>query len=201
MSYAHSKMKRLAKIAGGVLLALALTLGGYISYVLVTDNFHTVVPGQVYRSGQMSAGDFSHYIQAYGIKSILNLRGENPTTSWHQTEIATAAKLNVAHYDRSLGSSTPLTLEQMDELVNLLRDAPKPILIHCNGGADRSGLVSALYCYALAGETAEQADDQLTIWYGHVTLIRPEVIAMDNSFWCYVTNHEQPIKLQTSSAP
>ncbi len=189
MPPANLKINRLAKLAGGGLLALALALGGYACYALATDNFHTVVPGQVYRSGQMDAGDFSHYIQRYGIKSILNLRGENSATSWHQAEIATAEKLNVVHYDRSLGSGTPLTLEQMDDLVALLRQAPKPVLIHCNGGADRSGLVSALYCFAIDGEKPEQADKQLTIWYGHVPLIRPKVIAMDNSFWCYVTNH------------
>jgi protein tyrosine/serine phosphatase len=189
MPPANLKINRLAKIAAGGLLALALALGGYAGYALATDNFHTVVPGQVYRSGQMDAGGFSHCIQRYGIKSILNLRGENPATSWHQAEIATAEKLNVVHYDRSLGSGTPLTLEQMDDLVNLLRQAPKPVLIHCNGGADRSGLVSALYCFAIDGEKPEQADKQLTIWYGHVPFIRPKVIAMDNSFWCYVTNH------------
>ena len=201
MPSAHPKMKRLIKIAGSVLLALVLALGGYALYALATDNFHTVVPGQVYRSGQMDADDFSHYIQKYGIKSILNLRGENPTTHWHQAEIATAARLNVAHYDRSLGSGTPLTLEQMDELVNLLREAPKPILIHCNGGADRSGLVSALYCYAIDGENPEQADKQLTVWYGHIPLIRPKVIAMDNSFWRYVTSSGHQLNLQTHSRP
>lgn len=171
-----------------MILFIAMALGGYALYLVATENFHTVVAGQIYRSGQMNEEQFSQVIQKYGIKSILNLRGENPTTAWHQAELAAATNYHVVHYDRSLGSGTPLTLKQMNDLVTLLRDAPKPILIHCNGGADRSGLVSALYCYAIDDETAEQADRQLTVWYGHIPLIRPKVIAMDNSFWRYVTN-------------
>jgi protein tyrosine/serine phosphatase len=186
--------KRLAKRIG-ILAALALlALGAYGLYLLATDNLHPVIAGQIYRSGQMNGEHLARIIQEYGIKSVLNLRGENPTTRWHQAEMATTAKLNVTHYDRSLGSGTPLTLEQMDDLVTLLREAPKPVLVHCNGGADRSALVSALYCFAIADEPADKADRQLTIWYGHIPLIRPKVIAMDNSFRCYVTNHEQQIQ-------
>lgn len=188
------RFKRVVTALLRVLLIFILWLSAYALYTIAQNNFHVVVPGLVYRSGQMDAEDLTRYIAKYGIKSILNLRGENPTTSWHQTEIATTAKLNVVHYDRSLGSGTELTLAQMDGLVTLLRNAPKPILIHCYGGADRSGLVSALYCFAIDGETAEQADRQLTIWYGHVPLIRPKVIAMDNSFWRYVTNQVSSIK-------
>jgi protein tyrosine/serine phosphatase len=114
---------------------------------------------------------------------------------WHQAEITTAAKFKVVHYDRSLGSGTPLTLDQMDDLVTLLRRSPKPILIHCFGGADRSGLVSALYCLAVAGQTPREADRELSIWYGHVPLIRPKAIAMDDSFWRYVSNRTDHVEL------
>jgi protein tyrosine phosphatase (PTP) superfamily phosphohydrolase (DUF442 family) len=184
-----------------VLLFLEVTLSIYVVVTICHANFHVVVSGEVYRSGQMNAEQFTRAIQNYGIKSILNLRGENPMTDWHRVETATSAKLNVAHYDRSLGSGTPLTLEQMDDLVTLLRQAPKPILIHCYGGADRSGLVSALYCFAIDGEKPKQADKQLTIWYGHVPLIRPKVIAMDNSFWRYVSNRTVHAELNFQSKP
>jgi protein tyrosine/serine phosphatase len=176
-------------------------LAGYVSSDLIHQNLRVVVPGQAYRSGQMNAEQFTRAIEHYGIKSILNLRGENPGTAWHQAEITTAAKLNVIHYDRSLGSGTPLTLAQMDELVTLLRQAPKPILIHCNGGADRSGLVSALYLLAIEGQTSGAADQELSLWNGHVPLIRPKVTAMDNSFWLYASNHVAGAGLNLSSKP
>jgi protein tyrosine/serine phosphatase len=171
-----------------VLVVPLVALLAYAGYTFFEANLHSVVSGEAYRSGQMNANELAHTIQKYSIKSVLNLRGENLTTDWYQEEIATSAKLKVVHYDRSLGSGTALTLEQMDDLVTLLRLAPKPILIHCLGGADRSGLVSALYRLAIAGQAPDLADRELTIWYGHVPLIRPKVTAMDDSFWLFVSN-------------
>lgn len=183
------RLKRWCQRISAVLLVIVGALLSYVGWTIYHANLHVIAGGEAYRSGQMNAKQLARTIQDYGIKSILNLRGENPTTSWHQAEIATSTKLNVIHYDRSLGSGTPLTLEQMDDLVTLLRQAPKPVLIHCLGGADRSGLVSALYRFAIEGEKPGQADKELSIWYGHVPLIRPKVTAMDDSFWRYVTNH------------
>ncbi len=183
------KFARWRRRALATLLVVTVALSIYVVDTIYRANFHVVVNGEAYRSGQMNAGELTHTIQKYGIKSILNLRGENLTTKWHQAEIATAAKWDVVHYDRSLGSGTPLTLEQMDDLVTLLREAPKPVLIHCLGGADRSGLVSALYRFAIEGQKPDAADNELSIWYGHVPLIRPKVTAMDDSFWRYASNH------------
>jgi membrane-associated phospholipid phosphatase/protein tyrosine phosphatase (PTP) superfamily phosphohydrolase (DUF442 family) len=178
-----------ARVGGGLAAGLVLVLAGYVSSDLAHDNLRVIVAGQAYRSGQMDAEEFASVIEHYDIKSILNLRGENATMAWHKAEIEIATKLNVIHYDRSLGSGDPLTLEQMDDLVTLLRQAPKPILIHCLGGADRSGLVSALYDFAIFDQNAADAVKELSIWNGHVPLIRPKVTAMDDSFWYYVSNH------------
>ena len=183
------KRPRWRRRALAALLAPVGALLLYAGYTLYDANFHVVVNGEAYRSGQMSAAQFTHVIQTYGIKSILNLRGENPCTAWHQAEIQTAAKWHVVHYDFGFGSGDELTLAQMDKLVTLMRDAPKPILIHCLGGADRSGLASSLFCYAIDGEKPGQAHRQLTFWDGHVPLIRPKVTAMDDSFWRYVSHH------------
>lgn len=200
-----SAIKRFIKtvnrsIRFGVLLATA-SLSAYAFYAIEQRNFHVVVPNQVYRSAQMTQEELAHCINRYGIKSILNLRGENLDASWYQNEIMTAERLNVVHYDCELGSGQQLTRQQLNDLVGLLRQAPKPVLIHCFGGADRSGLASALYCYAIDDEPPAKADRQLSIWYGHVPLIRPKVIAMDNSFWRYVSNDINQVSLETIHRP
>ncbi|MFD2031462.1 tyrosine-protein phosphatase [Ancylobacter dichloromethanicus] len=52
-----------------------------------------------------------------------------------------------------------------------MKDAKKPILIHCQAGADRSGLASALYLAAIKKNSAEaEAEAQLSIRYGHFFL-------------------------------
>jgi protein tyrosine/serine phosphatase len=195
LSLPWRKTKRLRRGLFAALAVLLAVFSGYAGYTIYHANFHSIVIGEAYRSGQMTTEQLTHVIQNHRIKSVLNLRGENETSDWHQTEISTAAKLGVVHYDRSLGSGTQLTQEQMDDLVTLLRRAPKPVLIHCLGGADRSGLVSALYRFAIEGQAPDEADRELSIWYGHVPLIRPEVAAMDRSFWRYVSNHTGQTKL------
>jgi protein tyrosine/serine phosphatase len=50
----------------------------------------------------------------------------------------------------------------------MLKDAPKPILIHCRGGADRTGLASVLYSQRIAGIPTGRAEQQLSLYFGHV---------------------------------
>jgi protein tyrosine/serine phosphatase len=149
----------------------------------------------------MSANELARCIRTCGIKSVLNLRGENTDASWHQAEIAVTRKLNVSHYDQNLSSGTELSIEQTDEIVSLLRRAPKPILIHCDGGADRSALVSALYLFAVEGQTSDEANNELSIWNGHLPSVWPRATAMDRSFWQYVRNRttNAEAKLQPQS--
>lgn len=183
------KRPRWRRRALAALLAPVGALLLYAGYTLYDANFHVVVNDEACRSGQMNAAQLTQTIHSQGIQSILNLRGENSGAAWYQAEIQTAAKWHVVHYDFGFGSGDELPLAKLDQLVALMRDAPKPILIHCLGGADRSGLASALFCYAIDGEKPGQAHRQLTFWDGHVPFIRPKVTAMDDSFWRYVSNH------------
>jgi hypothetical protein len=57
-----------------------------------------VVPGKVYRSGQLTEGQWEAYLHQYAIKTVLNLRGEHRTAGWYQAEVRTAAQLGVTHY-------------------------------------------------------------------------------------------------------
>jgi undecaprenyl-diphosphatase len=190
-----ARKKKFNLLALGILASLAVVLAGYISSILKHDNLRVVVAGNAYRSGQMNAPQLARTIEHYGIKSILNLRGEDLEADWHHAEIQAAANLNVVHFDRSLSSGEELTLDQMDDLVARLRQTPKPVLIHCVGGADRSGLVSALYLLAVEGRSPREAEAELSLWNGHVPLVRPKVIAMDRSFRRYVSNRVSDMEL------
>lgn len=92
----------------------------------------------------------------------------------------------IQHYDFPLSAIDEITVPRMNEIIRTLREAPKPVLIHCLAGSDRTGLVSALYCLTLKGETPAQADRELSVWYGHISLSK--TIAMDHSYWHYVSN-------------
>jgi hypothetical protein len=65
-----------------------------------------------------------------------------------------------------------------------LHDAPRPLLVHCKNGADRSGLACAAYLIAERGVDAPTAaSDQLHLWYGHMPVGATQ--AMDRFFTMY----------------
>jgi len=191
------KLKRLLKWSGLLLLTLALAVGGYVLYLLATDNFHEVVAGQVYRSGQMSGNALAHMIQKQGIQSVINLRGGGGADNWYRDETNTTHQLGVGHYDFALSAGREVSDEEIEAIMETIRHAPKPVLIHCNGGADRSALISAIYLFTTQGEPAAEASRALSPFYGHIPHLHWRyAIAMDRSYWRYVSNHTAQAELR-----
>ena len=72
---------RRAGIRRWILRGLAAVLApvlGFLAWSLASDNFGTVRDGQVYRSGQMSAGAIEWTVRARGIKTVVTARYERP---------------------------------------------------------------------------------------------------------------------------
>ena len=183
-----------------LLLLPGLAFGAFVLSVVAHYNFHVVSPGLVYRSAQMNADALAAVIPEYGIKSILNLRGAGEGKDWYVAEINTARELGVQHFDYALSAGRELKDDEMDQILATIRSAPKPILIHCKSGSDRTGLVGALYLYSLEGQPSQSAQHQLAVFYGHVPhLLWSDTVAMDNSFWRYVSNHAQSPKTSTAN--
>lgn len=148
-------------------LALAFLVGGLAVADYATENFHLVVPGQVYRSAQLSLSTLEERIARHQLGSIINLRGPQPQDQWYHEEGAAALRHGIPRYDIPLRSAIPPTTQELRQLVQLLEEAPKPVLIHCHSGIDRSGMVAAISVLLLddAG-SPERARAQFTIWYG-----------------------------------
>ena len=156
---------------------------GYLAVLHFNGNFHAVLDGELYRSGQMVDGELSDYTAKVGLKSVLNLRGAAPGQDWYQAELADSARLGLEHADYSLSASQEVTDKQAADLIALMRRLPKPLLIHCKYGSDRSGLISALYLAAIAGEDEETSERQLSIYYGHFSVPHlSAAYAMDESW-------------------
>ncbi|OMH86789.1 hypothetical protein BWK56_04020 [Candidatus Liberibacter asiaticus] len=168
------------KILLGVLVLCAVSLGLYfLTITTFTQNFHAVVPHEIYRSAQPN-GTFIEYLKKeYGIKSILNLRGKLPE-SWHKEEEKAANDLGIQLINFPLSATRELNDEQIKQLISILKTAPKPLLIHCKSGADRTGLASAVYLYIVAHYPKEEAHRQLSMLYGHFPVLK--TITMDITF-------------------
>jgi protein tyrosine/serine phosphatase len=165
----------------------AVSGGSYLGYLQTSGNFHSIVAEEAYRSGQLNYDEFVHYIRQYNIKSILNLRGTNKGSDWYEEELAATTRMHVKLLDYSISANNDVPDADIETLMTIIRDAPKPILIHCKGGADRSGLMAALYLYS-SGRTAEDASGQLSLTYGHIAFWNTTE-AMDHTFWRYVGAH------------
>jgi len=160
-----------------LLFLLALS---YFFYAFETSNFHAVTPGEAYRSAQPSGAGLEGYVNKYHIRSILNLRGKNPGNRWYEEEISASRKLKIEHYDIALSAGREPDEREVRALIQIFKYAPRPILIHCKAGADRSGLVSAMWKVVVDREPKVEAEKQLSIWYGHIPV--GKTYAMDRFF-------------------
>lgn len=170
---------------------VAASAGAWAGYLRVTGNIHTVARGQFYRSAQLDAEDLAETIADKRIRTVINLRGKSDE-DWYRDERAVSQRAGVRYVDFGLSAGEDLTTAQLDRLVALVKDAPKPILVHCYGGADRSGLASAAYQLVVARLSPGQAAEQLTFWYGHFPWFRSHTAAMDRSFDRLVARTETP---------
>lgn len=172
-----------------VAIVVIISIGSYFGWLSYSRNIHIVEPGQLYRSAQLDQATLDRVIAEYGIKSILNLRGATPNAAWYTNELSVSKARVVLHYDYGISAHRIVTPRQIADILTILRTAPKPILIHCQAGADRSGLVAALYEAELVGKSKGEADQQLSLRYGHFPYLMSKTGAMDASFWTYVNGH------------
>jgi protein tyrosine/serine phosphatase len=152
-----SRRKRLA-----IALAIAAVVAGSAAFVIKDYVFHarfeTVVEGKVYRSFQPSPEELRDWTARYGIRSVINLRGQSADLP---KEEAATREANVTLYTFRFSASHQPSREELVRLIDVLETAEKPILIHCRQGVDRTGTVSVLAAMAIGGQSLGQAKTHL----------------------------------------
>jgi len=131
------------------------------------ENFYRV-SDELYRSEQPEESDING-LKAVGIKSVLSLRS-------HHTDDKEFDKAGIKtiHYEMKAGS---VSTEDLIAALKLIQSAPKPILVHCWHGSDRTGLVVAGYRMAIMGWDAEKAIEELRLGgFGYHELYYPNII-------------------------
>ena len=177
-----TKIKKILKYLLLALLCIALIIGGYL---FIYGNFHKV-DNNVYRSAQLFSFNMPYYVKKYHIKSILNLRGVTENQSY-KDEIKISNEYNITHYNYSIGTSDIQTIKIMNKIVDIIKNSPKPILIHCKSGADRTSLATALYLYSIKKDKI--APKAFSLEYLHFPWLGSKTKAMDKSFDEYVKEH------------
>jgi protein tyrosine phosphatase (PTP) superfamily phosphohydrolase (DUF442 family) len=185
--------KALAVTLWSFLLIVALG-GGWAGYLRLTGNIHEISAGKVYRSGQLSSTQLTALLRDKGIRTVINLRGENPDRSWYNDEVHATVAAGARHISLPMKATRDPDEALLATLIKTLGAAEQPILIHCEAGADRSGLASALYKLTVEHTTPQEADGQLSFWYGHFPWLTSRTGAMDRAFWRTVPTITPPIR-------
>ncbi len=127
-------------------------------------NLHWVTP-EVARSAQPYIGFYQTFLRAHGFRSIINLRGENPTRFWWRDEKRAADGLNIQHFNVRLSSRLIPARASLTALADAFERAPRPILVKCSGGQDRASFAAAVFLLLMEGEGAlDAAKSQFAFW-------------------------------------
>ncbi|MEP4197827.1 MAG: protein tyrosine phosphatase [Aliishimia sp.] len=131
----------------------------------IWHNFAEVAPG-VFRANHPSPKRLAYYVRN-GISTIVNLRG--PSDAPHYLlELDACRKLGLTLLDvPGLTARDAPSREALIGVLDALRSAPKPLLLHCKSGADRSSLAAAVYLLAECGATIDEARIQFSPKFIH----------------------------------
>jgi protein tyrosine/serine phosphatase len=130
-------------------------------------------------------------LQAKGLKTVVNLRGERTCGSYF-LERKACDELGLAFVNCQVRSRAAPSREELRRVRDLFERIEYPALIHCKSGADRAGLVSVLYRHLKEGVPIAQAKDQLALRFGHIR--QADTGVLDYFFERYVAdNVKQPI--------
>jgi len=165
------------------LIALLVVIVGVVPLVWYRSVYthgkrlRDVVPGQVYRSGQMTAVGFKDAVKRLGIRTIINLQNDFPDPDirrsfWDSSTIKESdlcRQLGVRYVliepdlvSRQLVSQGRGRPGAIDQFLRIMDDpSVYPVLIHCRAGLHRTGVLSAVYRMEYQGWTNAEAFREL----------------------------------------
>ena len=146
----------------------------YLSFYLFDHGFVRAlypnlysIDGLMYRSSQPSPAQLAILKKKYGIKTIINLRGENGLSAYYYEKKACCdlglELINVRTYSRS-----PPHFTEIKSLQKIFKKIQYPALMHCKSGSDRTGIAAALYRILHLQQSVELALKELHWSYGHI---------------------------------
>lgn len=174
---------------------------------LVYSNRHQLAPG-VERSSHPSPGQIAAAARR-GIKTIINLRGDTPFGTYALEKRACATH-HIKLIDFRMKSRQLPTREKILAAQELFNRIEYPVLLHCKSGADRAGIMSALFCILRLEQPVEQAKQQLSMRFGHFRAAKTGVLDFffssflasgESSFIHWVKTSYQPRKLEQAFRP
>lgn len=139
-------MNRIHAFAAGIILIVGIGCPAHLQTImpgnLVVGGLYRLYcvdhPAcTIYRSEQPSAADFSALVAQLGLRSVVKLNSA--------IEGRDQVPGGVERFEHPILPAGPADHEDLAAALWDLEQAPKPALIHCTHGVDRTGLLVALY--------------------------------------------------------
>jgi len=136
-------------------------------------NFAEIAPG-IYRSNHPNHERFTAY-RDMGVTTILNLRGKTHHSHYYFEEESCNA-LGMKLIDIPLKARAVPQPEMLLHVMEVLEGLDGPTLMHCKSGADRTGLVSAIYLLHILNKPVEEARKMLSIRFVHLNFTKTGIL-------------------------
>jgi protein tyrosine/serine phosphatase len=130
------------------------------------QNLHQISP-EMWRSNQPNPRQVAEHAAQRGIRTIINLRGES-TKGYYLLEKEACDDAGLRLIDFQVFSRDTPRPDVIESARDLFENIEYPALMHCKSGADRAGLMSALYMIFRRRMPVKQALKQLSGKYLHV---------------------------------
>lgn len=134
--------------------ACADTLGSPIR------NFCVVTPGLLWRAESPTRSD-AQWLVAHGVGTVISLQLD-VRRSFESAHLAPGTVHSITYFRvRNFAATQVLTHRHLDdhvaEVLAIIQEAPKPVLISCRAGVDRTGVIAAAYRVLVDGKSRGQA--------------------------------------------
>ena len=167
----------------GLVLFVAFAAFIYRTSVFrISKNFTVVEDGKLYRSAQLTTQELEEAVQKYHIKTVISLRGSPGETSYYEREADTLTRLQVKFVPVPLSDDFYPNENDLRIILTEFESGQYPILIHCRVGADRTGMIAALYERAYSNKSVDESLNQLTFKNWHVPLFKPAMSSFVKKF-------------------
>lgn len=156
--------------------AVVVVVAGPLRSYVFESNLHPVIPGEIYRSAQPSGAHLEEWIRTLSLRTVVNLRGQksNDDRSWLRDEIAATERAGIEHVSIRMSADDLPPARTLRTLVHTLDTSPRPLLLHCAAGAERSGLASAVAVLLETGDV-DAARAEFALDKGFVRWINPRL--------------------------
>jgi protein tyrosine/serine phosphatase len=123
-------------------------------------NFCVVTPGALWRGETPTKAD-AKWLVEHGIRTVISLQLD-VQGSFEAAHLDPGVVDSVTYFRvRDFMATQVLTHRRLDdhvaEVLAIIQEAPKPALISCRAGVDRTGVIAAAYRVLVDGKSREQA--------------------------------------------